>query len=742
MAVPTLLRQVIDGRVVRLGQAMRKPLSMAAVIGQEVPLALWAEVAGLTEPEIVDIVERAVEAHLLEAERDGTRVHFVHAVTREALYEGILPPRRRIRHRMIAEVLMTSDRPDPDEVAYHLQEAADPRAADWLIAAGERAQRAYAWLTADERFRAAVTLLEQMEGQEPVRRRILTRIFYLMRFAYPAGALASLDEALRLARKIGDPYAVAVTLELRGVLLCYTDQFRAGLVEMDAGMSAIEQLPLSVQLTANTMREWLSQAYTGHSGDAPVDDAAVLDRLQAVGIDYRRSYFCWFTASAGHHAAASAIQARLAEIFAISSAPRGGIRLATAFSRHARAVIDAASGRPEAAREQWKLARPDFGDHHMLAAFTLLDESRDVAVTFGAADPTHRRSCAAEAEAALERAVGVLQPGAMPRLAWLRCLVLDGRWDEALQILDELPPPENNYLRRESTFTRAVLARHRGQPELAWVQIRPLFPEGAATEPGNLLHQEALSLQRIAAGLCLDAGDLPGSHAWLTAHDRWLAWNGCVLGRAEGQLAWAQYHHAAGDDARARSHLASALAHSVQPAQPLVRLGAHLLLGKIDTASGHFASADDHLTTAAALANACDVPFERALTQLALAELRATMGMGAEAALLAGDARHSFAALGAVPAMERVDILLGRLAGKASVRTSLFGLSQREMDVLRLVAEGRSNPEIAATLFISRETARTHVSNIFRKLDVNTRAEAVDLAHRSHLLMQPPASGT
>jgi DNA-binding CsgD family transcriptional regulator len=92
--------------------------------------------------------------------------------------------------------------------------------------------------------------------------------------------------------------------------------------------------------------------------------------------------------------------------------------------------------------------------------------------------------------------------------------------------------------------------------------------------------------------------------------------------------------------------------------------------------------------------------------------------------------------------MERVDALVGRLAGRASDRTNQFGLSQREMDVLRLVAEGRSNPEIAATLFISRETARTHVSNIFRKLDVSTRAEAVDLAHRSHLLMQPPASGT
>ena len=92
---PSLLRQVIDGRVARLGEETRRPLAMAAVIGQEVPLALWAEVAALDEEALLDIVEQAVEAHLLEAERDGTRVRFVHALTREALYEGILPPRRR-----------------------------------------------------------------------------------------------------------------------------------------------------------------------------------------------------------------------------------------------------------------------------------------------------------------------------------------------------------------------------------------------------------------------------------------------------------------------------------------------------------------------------------------------------------------------------------------------------------------------------------------------------------------------
>ncbi|MEA2510529.1 MAG: hypothetical protein QOJ59_16, partial [Thermomicrobiales bacterium] len=86
--VPSLLRQVIDGRVARLGEETRKPLAIAAVIGQEVPLALWAEVADVTEEGLFDIVEPAVEARLLEAAPDGTRVRFVHALTREALYEG------------------------------------------------------------------------------------------------------------------------------------------------------------------------------------------------------------------------------------------------------------------------------------------------------------------------------------------------------------------------------------------------------------------------------------------------------------------------------------------------------------------------------------------------------------------------------------------------------------------------------------------------------------------------------
>jgi DNA-binding NarL/FixJ family response regulator len=62
------------------------------------------------------------------------------------------------------------------------------------------------------------------------------------------------------------------------------------------------------------------------------------------------------------------------------------------------------------------------------------------------------------------------------------------------------------------------------------------------------------------------------------------------------------------------------------------------------------------------------------------------------------------------------------------------GLTPREQEVLRLLVSGRSNPEIAEALFISRATARTHVANILAKLGVGSRTEAADVAHRQHLV--------
>jgi DNA-binding CsgD family transcriptional regulator len=67
-----------------------------------------------------------------------------------------------------------------------------------------------------------------------------------------------------------------------------------------------------------------------------------------------------------------------------------------------------------------------------------------------------------------------------------------------------------------------------------------------------------------------------------------------------------------------------------------------------------------------------------------------------------------------------------------------FGLTEREREVLALVAAGRSNPEIGQALFISAKTASVHVSNILAKLGVSGRVEAAAIAHR--LGIAPPRS--
>jgi DNA-binding NarL/FixJ family response regulator len=65
---------------------------------------------------------------------------------------------------------------------------------------------------------------------------------------------------------------------------------------------------------------------------------------------------------------------------------------------------------------------------------------------------------------------------------------------------------------------------------------------------------------------------------------------------------------------------------------------------------------------------------------------------------------------------------------------SATGLTPRELDVLRLLVAGRSNPQIAEALFISPRTATTHVSNILAKLGVESRTEAAARAIRDGLL--------
>ena len=299
IVVPSLLRQVIDGRVARLGEATRERLEIAAVIGQEVPHNLWATVADLDEETLIEIVERAVASAVLEADQAGTGVRFVHALTREALYAGILPMRRHLWHRRVAEALALNATADPDAVALHFQQAGDPRAIEWLIRAGDRAQRVYAWVMAAERLRAAASLLEGVAGQEERYRELVFRVALLIRFSDQVSSLRALDEVDRLAGIVGDHVSQAEARYNRGIHLCYADRFQEGLAVMAKGLAVLESNSLAARRIYDGVRFWFANLTAMAFSAVEAGDELVVDRLNTQGFDVRRCGYAWFLALAG-----------------------------------------------------------------------------------------------------------------------------------------------------------------------------------------------------------------------------------------------------------------------------------------------------------------------------------------------------------------------------------------------------------------------------------------------------------
>ena len=183
-----------------------------------------------------------------------------------------------------------------------------------------------------------------------------------------------------------------------------------------------------------------------------------------------------------------------------------------------------------------------------------------------------------------------------------------------------------------------------------------------------------------------------------------------------------------GDSADARAAADNARTLAALPDQPLVWLAVHRLLGEIETAAGQYAAAEAHLAAALELAINCEAPFERALTLLTLAELRTTMGNVNEVDTLLDEIRRICIPLGVAPTLARVEALAARLTVAFPGEQYPAGLTQRELEVLRLLPRGFSNIEIAESLFVSPRTVQTHLTNLYGKLGVGGRAEAVAYA--------------
>jgi DNA-binding CsgD family transcriptional regulator len=311
----------------------------------------------------------------------------------------------------------------------------------------------------------------------------------------------------------------------------------------------------------------------------------------------------------------------------------------------------------------------------------------------------------------------------------------EGRWEEARPGLLALSRAGPMLWRSNAVEPLGRLAFAQGDRSLVASLVREWLPDGPATEPGATFLGMALALQRLAAGLALDSGDPPAARPWLECHDRWLAWSGAVPGLAEGQLAWASYHRRTGDLTRAHASAERALEHASAPRQPLALAAAHRCLGELATHAGRFDPAREHLAQSLSLAEACAAPYERALTLHALAELRLATGDRDSAQAAIGEARKLLEPLAARPALDRAAALASRLVADGAsappvAPTSEYpaGLSAREVEVLRLVAQGLTNAQVAERLFLSPRTVDQHLRSIYNKLGVSSRAAATAFA--------------
>ena len=157
---------------------------------------------------------------------------------------------------------------------------------------------------------------------------------------------------------------------------------------------------------------------------------------------------------------------------------------------------------------------------------------------------------------------------------------------------------------------------------------------------------------------------------------------------------------------------------------PALRAGAALAAGEVAAARGDAAGARDAFERARDLFDEAGAPFEAARARLRLAWALVGLGRADRAAAQARAAQLAFDALGARADAARATRVLVEIGPDTTGRPDLR-LSPREVEVLRLVGQGRSNEEIASELFLSVRTVERHLSNVYSKIGARGRAARV-----------------
>ena len=699
LPLPDSVRDAVLLQAADLSQDGRAAAMAAAVAGQEFSPSLVTELAGIAQwPD--ELLQRG-----LVVELGGDRMRFRHALIREAFYDEVSRTRRVEFHARVAELLEVTGSP-PVVVAEHWGKARDPeRARRSFVAAAEAFHRVHAYR---DGFGAARRALELWpDGAEEAER--LELLEHLAACAELAGDLSEAIGAWREAaderRKGGAPARLGVVRGRLASALELQGRWEEALLCREEAASAFD----AAGSPAEAAQERLSAA--SHLRSAARFRAA-LDLLERAGRDAKE-------------ASRIDLQTRILALEGNVRARMGEDSDGVALVRSALATaLDNGLTGPAA------------------EIYQRLADSLEHAGDYPGARDTYDAAygyCQAN----------TMEPSAQVCLACLALVLRQlGDWDRAAtlcrQIIDDAgsAPPA----RAIAAATLGSILAARGQTRRA----RPLLLESASF--GRRIEIAAMELFSEWGLAVLDEIDGATERAaercrgilerWERTEDRHYA---------IPALRWAATFFAESGDVEGARASVAALGRIAtdSPQDEALSAFSHglaetaLLDGDPEQAVAQFARSIELLRSVGA-------PFERIQSERRTARALVLCGRKSEAVERLVSAHRSARRLKARPMMDRIAKEVAALGEKVEPRSraradaelSGGGLTRRETEVVRLVAVGKTNKEIARELFLSPRTIDMHVQNILVKLDCRSRADATRRATELGLLVTeevPPA---
>jgi DNA-binding CsgD family transcriptional regulator/tetratricopeptide (TPR) repeat protein len=717
--VPWTLSDVLLARVEQRSPEVQQVLRIAAVAGRRVRHELVAAIGLLAPHELDRALSEAVQHHLLVVSDDG-RYRFRHALLQEAVMADLLPGERERLHAAIAAHLAaTPGAGTAAERAHHARAANDlPAAFTASLEAAEEACRAGAPAEQLQHLEAALALWSAVPGAADRAGR--DRAALLLETATAARAVGELHRAVALLRSTlevlgpgGNPVARARVHYTLAQAMVRVEDLAGAHRESGAAMALVPSAPPS------EVRTWAAATHARMSyslglmaeADAAADEA--LAAADALGLDSAWSDTAVSQVRAQAGLDPAAVARRLDE--ALVRARRSGdvdVEMRVLFNQ---ATVAFEAGRieetvgwtrraTERARDlgiEWSFYPAELAHLQVTALYMAGDWDASLAE----ADVLTRvPEMAAHVRAAgLLVQVGRGDPAARARLDWARALT---------------PRLHEHVLLGLVTAGSEIdLAAWSNDPETAVAVAadasRRLRMQWADDHLGVLrLVGTALSPVADAAAAARSAGDTATADRWALAGEPLV------------------------DAARAAVDTFTAAVGEMG-------VEAHAWLARVEAENARL-----HGTGAPELWQAVVDGFgfghvyEQARGRWRLAEALLAAGDRAGAAEQAGAAHEVAARLGAAPLRAAVEALVRRgrldvaLPGAARAAGPAV-LTPREAEVLALLAQGRTNRQIGAALYISEKTASVHVSNIIAKFAASGRTEAVAIAAARGLLPTP-----